>query len=135
MSAGLLQFLGKLKDPRQEVDIARNGIPIKFVEAFLTTNGLVLSDILSHLQISSSTYFARKKRQKILDTYSSEKFIRLFHVVINAGKIMGDEEARGWLYRHIPSLGNERPIDLLDTEPGFRLVEQTLAQVEHGVYG
>lgn len=56
-------------------------------------------------------------------------------MTVKASKILGGVEAKNWLYKPIPSLGNEVPLDLLDTEAGRRLVEQALLQIEHGDYG
>ena len=51
-----------------------------------------------------------------------------------AAAILGKTEVKAWLYRKISSLGEQVPMDLLDTEAGHRLVEQTLLQIKYGVY-
>lgn len=51
-----------------------------------------------------------------------------------ASEIIGEQEAKNWLYKKVESLGNRAPIDLLDTEAGHRLVEQVLQQIKYGVY-
>lgn len=135
MTAAVMTLLTQLKDPKKEVHLIRKGLKAGVIEAFLNQEGFLIKDVLDRLDISASTYFAKKKSQKALDTYTTEKFIRLIQVMVKASKILGEQEAKNWLYRPIPSLGNEVPIDLLDTEAGHRLVEQTLLQVEHGVYG
>ena len=131
----MAMLLIQLKDPKKEVHLVRKGIKANVVEVFLNQEGFLLKDVLGRLGISASTYFAKKKSQKALDANTTEKFIRLIQVMLKASKVLGSQEAKNWLYRPIPSLGNELPIDLLDTEVGHRLVEQTLLQVEHGVYG
>ena len=135
MTAAVMSLLTQLKDPRKEVNLIRKGIKAGVIEAFLNQEGFIIKDVLERLDIPSSTYFAKKKSHKALDTYITEKFVRLILVIINASKILGESEAKNWLYRKIPSLGNEIPMDLLDTEAGHRLVEQALLQIEHGVYG
>lgn len=52
-----------------------------------------------------------------------------------AAEILGKSETKNWLYKKIPSLGNEVPLSLLDTEVGHRLVTQALLQIKYGVYG
>lgn len=54
--------------------------------------------------------------------------------VQKAEEILGKQEAKNWLYRKIPSLGDQIPMDLLDTEAGHRLVEQALLQIKYGIY-
>lgn len=135
MSVLVLNLLAQLKDPNKEVALIRKGLSIKSVESFLDQEGFVLKDILHRLDISYSTYFAKKKKQEPLDVHSSEKLVRLIQVMVNASRILGENEAKKWIYQKIPSLGNVLPIDLLDTEAGHQLVEQVLLQVGHGIYG
>jgi putative toxin-antitoxin system antitoxin component (TIGR02293 family) len=135
MSTLVINLLAQLKDPTKEVALIRKGLSIKSVESFLDQEGFVLKDILPRLGISSSTYFSKKKKQEPLDVHSSEKLVRLIQVMVNASRILGDDEAKKWVYQKVPSLGNKLPIDLLDTEVGHQLVEQALLQIEHGIYG
>ncbi len=134
MSVAVEHLINKLKDPKKEMGLVRNGLKITVVELFLDQEDLSVKDVLERLVIPASTYFAKKKSHKTLDAYSSEKFIRLMSVMVMASKILGKSEAKNWLYRKIPSLGNEVPLNLLDTEAGHRLVTQALLQIKHGVY-
>jgi putative toxin-antitoxin system antitoxin component (TIGR02293 family) len=45
----------------------------------------------------------------------------------------GENPARHWLVQPNRSLGGETPLSLLDTEPGFQLVLDTLAKIEFGI--
>jgi putative toxin-antitoxin system antitoxin component (TIGR02293 family) len=134
MSTGVEHLINKLKDPKQEMKLVRNGLKITLIESFLHQQELPIKDVLNRLNISSSTYFSKKKNHKNLDAYTSEKFIRLISVLIISSNIFGESEAKNWLYRKIPSLDNEVPINLLDTEAGHRLVTQALLQIKYGVY-
>ncbi|HLB42639.1 MAG TPA: antitoxin Xre/MbcA/ParS toxin-binding domain-containing protein [Gammaproteobacteria bacterium] len=134
MSITIEHLLNKLRDPKKEMELVRSGLKTSMVELFLTKEDLSIKDVLERLHIPSSTYFAKKKNHKTLDGYTSEKFIRLMSVMVIASKILGKLEAKNWLYRKIPSLGNEIPINLLDTEAGHRIVSQTLLQIKHGIY-
>ncbi len=134
MSVNVAHLINKLKDPKKEVILVRNGIKTSIIESFLEEQNLAIKDVLERLAIPPSTYFAKKKSHKTLDAYTSEKFIRLISVMVMAAKILGKAEAKNWLYRKIPSLGNEIPLNLLDTEAGHRLVTQALMQIKHGIY-
>jgi putative toxin-antitoxin system antitoxin component (TIGR02293 family) len=133
--ANIDYFLKELHDPKKEMELVRSGLKTTIVESFLEHENLPVKDVLARLDISASTYFAKKKNHQTLDSHSTEKFIRLMSVVEMAASILGAEEAREWLYRKIPSLANEVPLDLLDTEAGHRLVTQALLQIKHGIYG
>jgi putative toxin-antitoxin system antitoxin component (TIGR02293 family) len=127
-------LISKLKDPKKEMELVRNGLKINIIESFLVQENFLIKDILERLDIPASTYFAKKKHHQALDSYTSEKFIRLISVMVMASEILGKLEAKDWLYRKIPSLGNEVPLNLLDTEAGHRLVTQALLQVKYGIY-
>ncbi len=134
MTAKMQNLLHDLKDPFKEVSLIRAGLTTEVIESFLTKENLLVKDILENLHIPSSTYFSKKKNQQPLDTYTTEKFVRLITVFTKASEILGKIEAKSWIYRNIPSLGNETPINLLDTEAGHRLVEQALLQIKYGMY-
>lgn len=135
MATALVQsLLNDLKDPFKEMHLIRGGIEPKIIESFLAKENLLIKDVLEKLHIPSSTYFSKKKNHQPLDTYSTEKFIRLVTILIMASEILGKVEAKNWLYRNVPSLGNQAPINLLDTEVGHRLVEQALLQIKYGMY-
>lgn len=135
MSAARVQHLiADLKDPMKEMGLVRSGLKTDIIESFLVTEDLLVTDILERLHISSSTYFSKKKNRQPLDAYTTEKFIRLISVLVMASEILGKTEAKQWIYKNVPSLGNEIPISMLDTEVGHRLVEQALLQIKYGMY-
>lgn len=134
MISSVRQLMTYSKNPIQEIKIIREGINPELIELFLNDQSFVVKDVLTRLKITTSTYFAKKKDHKRLDSSSTEKFLRLFSVVQNAEGILGQKEAKNWLYRKIPSLGEQIPMDLLDTEAGHRLVEQALLQIKYGIY-
>jgi putative toxin-antitoxin system antitoxin component (TIGR02293 family) len=45
------------------------------------------------------------------------------------------DNAQRWLRRPTAPLGGKRPLDLLDSEPGARVVEQLLYRIGHGIAG
>ncbi|HSW93341.1 MAG TPA: antitoxin Xre/MbcA/ParS toxin-binding domain-containing protein [Gammaproteobacteria bacterium] len=134
MAASVQSLLNDLKDPLKEMDLIRGGLETRVIESFLAKENFLVKDILERLHIPSSTYFSKKKNHQLLDAYTSEKFIRLISILVMASDILGKQEARNWIYRKVPSLGNEAPVNLLDTEIGHRLVEQALLQIKYGLY-
>jgi putative toxin-antitoxin system antitoxin component (TIGR02293 family) len=134
MAASVKNLLSDLKDPFKEMRLIRDGLEPKVIESFLDKEDFLVKDTLEKLHISPSTYFSKKKNDKPLDIYTTEKFVRLITLFIMASEILGKIEAKSWIYRNIPSLGNQAPITLLDTEVGHRLVEQSLLQIKYGMY-
>jgi hypothetical protein len=66
----------------------------------------------------------------------TEKFSRLAHIISLAERVFEErEKAFMWLRMPNRSLGGKRPIDQVSAEVGARLVEESLLQIEYGVYG
>ena len=59
---------------------------------------------------------------------------RLVPVIAHAVAVFGDEhKATHWLSTPLPFFENRAPQQLLDTEDGLALVEQTLTRIEHNI--
>ena len=59
---------------------------------------------------------------------------RLVPVIAHAVAVFGDEQkATHWLSTPLPFFNNRAPQQLLDTEDGLALVEQTLTRIEHNI--
>jgi putative toxin-antitoxin system antitoxin component (TIGR02293 family) len=53
---------------------------------------------------------------------------------MRAEKALGDAEKAGrWLRKPNRALGGTRPLDLLASDVGARMVERALTRIEHGV--
>jgi len=59
---------------------------------------------------------------------------RLVPVIAHAIAVFGDErKAAHWFDTPLPLFGNRTPSELLETEEGAALVEQTLTRIEHNI--
>jgi putative toxin-antitoxin system antitoxin component (TIGR02293 family) len=59
---------------------------------------------------------------------------RLVPVIAHAVAVFGDEQkATHWLSTPLPFFENRASQDLLQTDEGFALVEQTLTRIEHNI--
>jgi len=96
----------------------------------LGLSNLELSDLL---MVSPRT-LDRRKKEDILPTDESERSYRIARLTDMAADVTGSmEKASLWFKRPNYALGNKKPIDLMKTEPGARLVERTLNQIRHGI--
>lgn len=55
-------------------------------------------------------------------------------MVRRATEVLGIDHVARWMRSKIPSLGNQTPYALIQTEDGRRQVERVLLKIEHGVY-
>jgi putative toxin-antitoxin system antitoxin component (TIGR02293 family) len=61
--------------------------------------------------------------------------LRIVPVVAHAVAVFRDEhKASHWLSTPLPIFGGRAPSELLASEDGIRLVEQTLTRIEHNVF-
>jgi putative toxin-antitoxin system antitoxin component (TIGR02293 family) len=64
----------------------------------------------------------------------SEEEVTIDRVFTRASEILGSyENAIRWLLATVPSLGNNRPIDLLGSTSGIQTVLNVLGQIGHGI--
>lgn len=73
--------------------------------------------------------------RKPLSREQSGRTWQLAEILAKAIEVFGSQdEAEAWLERPAIALEQRRPIDLLATPPGVKLVEDLLGRIEHGVY-
>ena len=140
-SAAIARWLGGPKvlrsGVRSELDLVqavRDGLPVASLDALVELGGLS-SDEATRLVIPRRTLAHRRKRRQPLSVEESDRLARVARAIALAEETMQDPaKAHAWLRRPNRALGNERPLDLLATEGGARLVEQTLGRIAHGVF-
>jgi putative toxin-antitoxin system antitoxin component (TIGR02293 family) len=70
-----------------------------------------------------------------LSTEQSGRVWQFAEVLVRATQVLGSQqEAEQWLERPAIGLDQQRPIDLLATPAGVKLVEELLERLEYGVY-
>jgi len=138
------RFLGGRKVLHRQVttdedahELVLGGIPAaamgKLLDAAITLSATVLLDVLG----VSERSFARRKAEpsKPLPLNESERLWRFAEILAHATRVFGSQaEAEQWLSRPAIGLDHNKPIDLLKTHPGARLVFEYLTRIEHGVY-
>lgn len=125
-----------VRNLRSDQDAAR------LVEARLSTS--VLRSLLQHgldesdvheLVIPRRTLSHRKARRERLTRDESDRAMRVARVLALAGEVFGEEvRALRWLRKPHRRFEKRSPLDLLATEAGARLVEETLHQIDDGIY-
>jgi putative toxin-antitoxin system antitoxin component (TIGR02293 family) len=118
----------------QAAGLVEAGLPFSVIARFQKTSGLTFERIKKVARISEGS-FARRKQSGRLSQDESERLLRLARVYECAvGLYDGDQAgALQWLETPVPALGNQRPLDAAQTEPGAREVEDLIGRIEHGV--
>jgi len=118
-------------------DLVLRGIPAEAM-AKLFAGVLSLSSdlILAAIGVSERSFARRRAAPRTrLPVNESERLWRFAEILGHATRVFGSQaEAEQWLGRPAIGLDHRKPIDLLRTHPGARLVSDYLIRIEHGVY-
>lgn len=125
--------LGRPFRTDRDVEAAiRKGFPQSVVTEIMQSADLTLKELAASLDLSPRS-LQRRRRQGRLAKHESDRLYRLARVMALAKRFIGDaERARRWLKRPNRALGGQAPLDLLDTEPGTRAVENVLGRIAYG---
>lgn len=111
----------------------RLGVPAEAIDAVRERTGLNLSEILQVLSVSNSTLKRRRQRSERLPLEVADALFRLLHVFQSAEDVLGTrDQARTWLVTPNRALNHHRPLDLLASTVGTRIVEDELSALDHG---
>lgn len=138
-TAALVEALGGRKvfkrriiDVDQLRETVKAGLPYASFEALIGKFGLAREEAAAALHLPQRTIARRKKEQK-LQADESDRLLRLARITAQAAVTLGNEEkAVRWLRRPNRALGNQAPLDLVDSDIGTRQVEEVLGRIDHG---
>jgi putative toxin-antitoxin system antitoxin component (TIGR02293 family) len=117
--------------------IIQRGVPALALLALLSQVTLLADkDVLRAIGISERTVARHKvNSQQRLDVDQGGRLWSFAHCLALATRVFGSrDDAEKWLITPAVGLNGERPIDLLTTAPGTRLVESYLIRMDYGVY-
>jgi putative toxin-antitoxin system antitoxin component (TIGR02293 family) len=113
------------------IDVSRKGIPGDWVKSVVEATGL-REAFLGILNIDSGN-LSRVYRRKALSKEASEEVLDAVRLLRQAAEVWESYDlAMQWFKSSVPALGDERPINLIDTFEGRRWISQVLNKIEHG---
>lgn len=116
------------------INLSRSGVKKSSLKSLSNYLGISM-DKMSSLMHTSHRNIQRKDDNELLDVYKSEQALEVAQVVSKALEIFGSKEnMQQWLNSNIIALGNKKPVDLLDTSFGIKMVYSVLGRLQHGVY-
>jgi putative toxin-antitoxin system antitoxin component (TIGR02293 family) len=127
-----------LKNSSYEEMIARvhHGIPVVVLDEAANYLHVTKGDLMGILSVKPSSLSTwANKGNKVLPQQESDRIARMARVTGAIEQMIGSEEdAVEWLNTPVPALGSQRPISLLGSDAGAKLVEDTLFRALAGVY-
>ena len=131
-------FLGRLPRAAQGVHglhhLVAEGLPAAVIGRMERAIDLSAAESARVFGLSATTrkrYRSTPKRR--LDPVASDRVVRVASAVADAVSVFGDEaKAIAWFKARSPALGDERPVDLVSSDPGARLVRDELLRIRYG---
>jgi putative toxin-antitoxin system antitoxin component (TIGR02293 family) len=133
---GATRLAGRGRSAGLELRAAvRKGLPFSAFESVSKEVDLSRKQLATALGIPERT-IARRKEERHLTLAESDRLYRVARAAARATAVLGSlDKARAWLKQPNRGLGDETPMDLLDTDIGTRQVEDVLLRLEHGIHG
>lgn len=120
-----------LKTPLDVVRVSREGIVTSAVD-LLVDQGFNRRDLDWIIPLRTLTH-RREKGQK-LTTDETERWLRAAKISALAQEVLGAEKAMAWLNKPRKIFDGLSAMELIKTEPGASLVEETLIQLDEGYF-
>jgi putative toxin-antitoxin system antitoxin component (TIGR02293 family) len=131
-------FHRRLREPLEVHEILSRGLPREALTCLIGNVSVLHNPALLKLTIGVSLRTAQRMKAasgKPLSPEQSGRAWRFAEILAKATKVLGSqEEAEQWLQRPAMALDQQRPIDLLATPAGAKLVETLLVRIQYGVY-
>ncbi|MGF6858508.1 type II RES/Xre toxin-antitoxin system antitoxin [Paraburkholderia sp. CI3] len=132
------EAISKLADiaPLQTHDIVIKGLPVALLRDVTATYQIVRRrEVLQTVGVSERTLQRGKNSDLTLDSNASDRLIRLAAATEHAIDVFGSQRAaERWLVSPALGLAGRRPLDLLQTSEGAKLVKSFLTRIDYGVY-
>ncbi len=119
----------RLTEPLSRVETFRKGLKKKSFETLKEITGLDNETLASALAISAKTI----QRTEVFDVVQSEKMYALAELYALGVSYFGQNGFRRWMERPLFSLGNIKPLHLIDVSEGIGLLKTEIMRVQHGI--
>ena len=116
-------------EPLSRVDTFREGLSRKSFERLKEVTGLDNNTLADALGVSSKTI----QRKEVFGVIQSEKMYALAELYSLGISYFGEDGFRRWMDRPLFSIGNRKPIDLIDVSEGLTLLKAEIMRLQHGI--
>jgi putative toxin-antitoxin system antitoxin component (TIGR02293 family) len=117
--------------------LLRRGLPRRAVTSLVEKLHVIpVSEVSEALGVSLRTLQRHKSAPvALLDVQQSGRAWKFAEILAKATRVLGSqEEAEQWLKRPAIGLDQQRPVNLLTTPAGVKLVEDYLGRLEYDIY-
>jgi putative toxin-antitoxin system antitoxin component (TIGR02293 family) len=108
------------------------GLPTAVFERLLELQVLDSADV--SLIMPMRSFRRRNATRSRLTTEESDRLVRVVRLTLAAADAFGDmERGKSWMRTPNPAMRGSRPVELVQTSVGTRVVEQILGRIIHGI--
>lgn len=118
-----------VEEPLNRVEAFRKGFKKKSLEKLKEISGLDYQTLAVALAVSTKTL----QRTEVFDLVQSEKMYELADLYAIGISYFGHEGFKRWMERPLFTLGNRKPIELIDVSEGIELLRTEIMRVQHGI--
>ncbi len=119
----------KVNEPLHRVETFRKGLRKKSFERLKEVSGLDNETLASALAVSSKTI----QRTDVFDVVQSEKLYALAELYALGIAYFGQDGFRRWMERPLFSIGNIKPLNLIDVTEGITILKTEIMRLQHGI--
>jgi len=117
------------------ISLTNEGITKQSLEALIGYLGISKKAFSENILDTSVKTIERKKSTDKLSKHITSVAIEIAQVVEHAMEVFENEEkVKGWFNSPIRALNYQKPIELLSSPTGLRMVNDILGRIEYGVY-
>ncbi len=113
------------------IDRIRYGVKKSDWKQFIKSIGATEKEFIAILPASLSSL----QKKSVYDRETSERIYELAKLFSLGHEVFDSkDDFRGWLMTPSKTLGNKKPLDLLDSSLGFDIVESEISRIKYNVY-
>jgi putative toxin-antitoxin system antitoxin component (TIGR02293 family) len=120
---------GLLDEPLSRIETFREGLRKEAFEKLKAVAGLDYNTLAAALGISAKTI----QRKEVFDTIQSEKMFELAELYAMGIAYFGLDDFRRWMERPLFSIGNRKPLDIIDVSDGLDILKSEIMRLQHGI--
>lgn len=118
-----------IDEPLRRVNFFRKGLSKESFDKLKKVTGLDYNSLAMALSVSTKTL----QRKDVFDVVQSEKMYELAELYAMGMAYFGEEGFRRWMERPLFSIGNIKPLDIIDVSEGTSLLKDEIGRLQHGI--
>jgi putative toxin-antitoxin system antitoxin component (TIGR02293 family) len=125
--------VARIRSDRDLANLVENRLPATVIK-LLVLGGLSDAEVYQ-LILPRRTLAHRVAKHQSLSREESDKAVRVARITALAEQVFGESErAWRWLRKPKRNFDGKTPIEMLGSEAGARLVEESVQQIDHGIF-